>query len=355
MSKAKKSFNEKGKKLLKEAIERLPGLSESLKEHEINLETVNDILVFGYGSLPDHPHYPPTSKTDAYLWDYKRDMCCRSITSGTYRAPGLTLGLDKKEGSVVPGAVLHYEDMSTYEKIEMLNKLADREVIKKLPIYKFELLKIKTKDGDTVLAITCIADRSAKSGYVGDMLTPMEKAHMTEEEQEDYSLRKKAAKIATANGEKIIYQDNDDGEIHKKFTTGKSYYDRFIKRPILENLIKKDPSKNKNLSGEEKKLQIALYKEQQRMLKLGKYIDEYREHMRTKAPKLVTHLEQIEQEMMEEWHENKAQLEEHLKHAAKQKEKIKKIEKQSSSKKPPAKTPRSTNSMIVKKSPKSGL
>ena len=350
MKQPKKSFNEKGKKLLREAIERLSGLSESLKKHNIDLEKVSDIMVFGYGSLPDHPHYPPTSKTTAYLWDFQRDMCCRSVVSGTYRAPGLTLGLDKKDGSIVPGAILHYEDMSTYEKIEMLNKLADREVIQKLPIYKFELLEIEIKDGNTVLAITCVADRSTKSGYVGDMLTPMEKANMTEEEQEDYSLHKKAAKIAAANGEKIISQDDDDSEkTRKKFTTGKSYYDRFVRIPIQENLIKKDPSKNKKLSDEEHKLQTALYKEQQRMLRLGKYIDEYREHMRTKAPKLVAHLEKIEHEMLEEWKENRVQLAEHLQHEAEQKQKIKKTEEKMGHKPPPV---ANTDSMTIRKNTK---
>lgn len=289
-----KKFNEKSVKALNKMIERLPGLADSLKDKKINLTQLDEIHVFGYGSLPDQPHYPPTSKQDAYLWDHSRDMCCKSLSSGTPNATGLTLGLDKNDGGIVQGAILSYKGLSSDELLDMLNKFATREVVTSLPIYKFEMLEVEKADGSKVHAITCMADPKLTMGYAGDLLTPMEKEGLNAAEQDDYSLRKKANVIASANG--VLKKSGN-------YATGKSYFDRFLRIPTQEKLVE---------AGSLEPREQALYKEQERVLKLASYIDEARDVMRQQQPKVVAILEKREAEQLNAWKTSRAKLKQAL-------------------------------------------
>jgi len=284
-------FNKKSHKALKEAIDRLPGLNESLKSIKIDLINIDEIHVFGYGSLPDKPHYPPTSKTEAYLWGYSRDLCCKSIRSGTPKYPGLTLGLDKNEDGIVPGSILSYKDLSPDNLIQMLNKFADREVVTDMHIYNFEMLEIEKSDGSKVMAITCVADTSA-AGYVGDTLSPMEEITLPKKKQEAYTLYRKGQIIAQANGN----LKNGD------HATGKSYFDRFVRIPTEENLVQIYSDEFEQLSKLDQKRQTALFHEQQKLLKLASSIDEHREKMKKDVPHIVTMLEKREAEQLKIWH-----------------------------------------------------
>ncbi len=273
----KKTFNKHGLKDFNEVVDKLSGLKQALTEQNINLLELDEVHIFGYGSLPNLPHYPPTSKTNAYLWDYSKDMSCKSVGSGTTQKTGLTLGADKKDGAIIAGSILSYKNLDSDELTDMLEAFEKRENVKTLPIYKFDFLEVELENGKKVNAITCVADPDQTMGYAGDMLTSFDKNSLSEKTLEDLSLRKKAQEIAWSNG--MLKKS-------KTYATGKSYFDRFVRMQIEENLI--------TLNQNDDKRQVALYKEQQRMLKLAQYVDEEREHMRSTVPEYVAALEKQE-------------------------------------------------------------
>ncbi len=288
---AKRQFNDVSLQRLKNAIAGLPGLAESLKAQKISLQNIPEIHVFGYGSLPDKPHYEPDSITTAYLWNYRRDMCCESVRSGTSKFKGLTLGLDQVDGSIVPGAILTYQSQTAEQLCEMLEALAKREVVEEHPIYRFEMLEIEKENGSKAMAITCVADPTSP-GYHGDGLSLWETRKLSDAEQEEVSLERKARIIAEANG---FY--NRSG-IH---ATSKSYFDRYVRIPMEENPISTDPRELKQCSEVERKRRIALALEQSYMKKLAIKIDEHREILRERMPKHVEILEQAEAKQIERW------------------------------------------------------
>ena len=294
---AKKQFNDASLKRLTAVIQDLPGLEESLKKHKISLQDLDEVSVFGYGSLPDQPHYPPDSIEDAYLWGYSRDMCCLSVRSGTEALPGLTLGLDKNKTGIVPGAILTYKNTDIEKLAEMLEAFAAREVVKELPIYKFEFLEIEKQNGQKSMAIVCVADPDS-AGYFGSPSTPLEQFNLSHSERDHDALHKKAIRIANANG--FLKKS-------KVYSTCKSYFDRFVRIPIEENRIIVDTIQLKNMSEHERTRYISLYQEQERMLKLAALVDVYREDMRQKRPKLVQILEEAERNQMKLWREKKAE------------------------------------------------
>lgn len=294
---AKRQFNDVSYQRLKNAIDSLSGLAESLENQKISLHNMPEIHVFGYGSLPDKPHYEPDSITESYLWNFRRDMCCESVRSGTTKFKGLTLGLDRNEGSIVPGAILTYKNLSAEKLCEMLEALAKREVVKEHPIYRFELLQIEKADGTKVMAITCVADPNS-AGYHGDGLSQWEKKELTPEEQMEVSLERKARIIAEANG---FYTRSG---IH---ATSKSYFDRYVRIPMIENPVSTDASEMKKMTPQQKKRQIALAKEHERMSKLASKIDEHRLILKQRMPRHVEILEQAEAKQIERWKRKRAQ------------------------------------------------
>lgn len=287
----KSVFNEASLKRLNEAIKRLPGLAESLKNQGVSLQELDEVHVFGYGSLPDQPHYQPDSIETAFLWGYSRDMCVKSVRSGTEILPGLTLGLDKKDEGIVAGAILTYKNMDLDKLSEMLEAFAEREVVKELPIYKFEFVEIEKEDGSTAHAIACVADESGP-GYFGKPTTPLEKTHMTAEEQEEEIKHKKAMRIAEANGFLPV---------SKKHATCKSYFDRFVRYPIEQNPAISDPEELVKMAPHERRRNEALHKEQERLKDLAKWVDYHRAQMKLTRKTLVKILEEAEDAQMKGW------------------------------------------------------
>ncbi len=62
----------------------------------MNYKDIDDLWVFGYGSLIWHTGFDYTEKAPTYCVGYQRSFCVYSyIHRGTKQSPGLVLGLDK--------------------------------------------------------------------------------------------------------------------------------------------------------------------------------------------------------------------------------------------------------------------
>lgn len=260
----KKEFNEAALRTeLDRVINRLPGLKDSLAEHNIDLSKLKKVHIFGYGSLPSNPHYEPTHKERAYLYGYRKDLCCKSVRSGTPKFPGITMGIEEADDGIVKGAVMEYEDLDLKELVEMLKLFADREV-PSVPIYRFKMVDVEMDNGKKVMAITCVADTSSDA-YIGDALSDEARKNLSEAEREEASLYRKAAIIAQADG---------------PVGTNKSYMDRFITYYIDKNPA--DPPhliKDAALSSKERKRKKLFYNEQQRLKKLIAAVNDFRKTM----------------------------------------------------------------------------
>jgi len=315
---AKREFNKKSLKRLSKAIESLTGLQESLDAQGIDLKSLKDVHVFGYGSLPDQPHYPPQSIEDAYLWGYSRDLCCKSVRSGTKKFPGLTLGLDKNDDGIVHGAILSYKNMSITDLTEMLKAFAKREIVADLPIYKFEVCEVEKHDGTKVHAITCVADPESM-GYVGDTLSRWEKRYISKDNQADVTLRRKGRTIAEANG----FLSNS-----KKHATAKSYFDRFVLLPMLAKVMNENIFDISDQTDEERyqlileaekeltemtdpissmmtKRDLAVHKENIRLLELAHSVYTRRLEYKKDMPDVVRMLEKAERLQTQGWREKR--------------------------------------------------
>ena len=288
---AKRQFNEVSFQRLKNAIHSLPGLAESLEKQNISLHKMQTVHVFGYGSLPDQPHYEPDSIEDAYLWGYSRDMVCKSVRSGTSKFPGLTLGLDKNADGIVKGAIMTYQTANDVQLCEMLEAFAKREVVTELPIYKFEILEIEKEDGSKVTALTCVADPDS-FGYFGDGLTSLEKSKLTEEQQSQITLRRKAHRIAEANG-----RSQKTGN----YMTCKSYFDRFVRIPIQLNPVNTDPNYLSTLPAYHAKRLKALHAENEKLLELAKEVSAHRQSLSAVNPGLAAILSATEKRQLMNW------------------------------------------------------
>lgn len=246
---------------LEKAVARLPGLAQSLKLHNIDLSQEDAVHVFGYGSLPGKPHYPPTGMETAYLPGYRRDFCCRSIRSGTHEFSGLTLGLVKDKEAAVKGKIMSYRGLNLSELTDMLNEFASREV-PSTAIYVFQIKKVVDEQGREVHAITCVADTKAP-GFVGDALGKEVREVLTEEERKEASLWRKASIIAQAAG--YLVQG-------KRHTTNKSYMDRFVRYDLDHNPTVID----ENADPVQKDLQRKVINGENQMRELIKAVDTMR-------------------------------------------------------------------------------
>ena len=166
----------------------------------------------------------------------------------------------------------------------MLEALSTREVVTELPIYKFSMLEVEKEDGSKALAITCIADPDT-FGYFGDGLSELEKDRLNAQDQKKVSLYKKASIIAAATGKS------------KKFghyTTCKSYFDRFVRYPLQQNPVNTDQTYLGSLNTPQRKRQIALAAEQERLLTLASKIDERRTALQRENPQWAAELNKAE-------------------------------------------------------------
>jgi len=262
---AKKTAKETSpKEELEKAIDRLPGLRNSLNLHKIDLDELDEVHIFGYGSLPGKPHYPPTEMKTAYLAGYKRDFCCQSVRSGTEEFNGLTLGLVKDPDTAVKGSVMTYRGLKTAELADMMNEFARREV-PSTQIYTFRIKKLVDEQGKESLAIACVADTKAP-GFVGDSLGKKVRSLLSDEERQEASVWRKASIIAQAAG----YLPSSE-----RHTTNKSYMDRFVRY----NLEHEPTMVDEDASEEQQDLQRKVLNGEDKMWELIEAVDNIRNMM----------------------------------------------------------------------------
>lgn len=261
---------------LEKAIARLPGLTQSLKLHNLDLSKEDAVHVFGYGSLPGKPHYPPTEMNTAYLPGYRRDFCCRSIRSGTHEFSGLTLGLVKDKEAAVKGKIMSYRGLNMSELIDMLNEFASREV-PSTAIYVFQIKKVVDENGQEAHAITCVADTKAP-GFVGDALGKEVREVLNEDERKEASLWRKASIISQAAGYLTL---------GKRHTTNKSYMDRFVRY----NLDNHPTEIDDNADPVQKELQKKVIHGEKQMRELIDAVDKMRGMLKPATRKWLEKIE----------------------------------------------------------------
>ena len=241
------------RKALQSELARLRGLEESLHQHQIDPAKTGRISIFGYGSLPSNPHWPPSSVTAAFLSGWRRRFCCACSGRGTQEFPGLTLGLEQDQNAVVPGSVLHYGGLSVARLADMLHVFADREV-PDMPIYRFGLARTETADGKTLLAVACFAD--CESPYYRTGLSLTEKSQI----------------IAMACG---------------ALGTCKDYLDRYVRRHVVKTGFDGHPSPRRD----------ALLSDRDYFTALLQAVDQRRAEMRLTMPDYLAALEAREKDI----------------------------------------------------------
>lgn len=246
---------------LEAAIARLSGLAENLEEHGIKPAEMEDLYIFGYGSLPDKPHWKPESMTPAFLTDFRRSFCCKCISRGTDSFTGLTLGLESAVGHVVPGAVLSYRHLPLAELADMMHVFADREV-PRLQIYRFGFCDVETAAGETVKALACFADTDSEN-YVRNL-----------------SIADKSQIIAMANGEK---------------GTCKTYLDHYVRLRVQNARFDDQPSER----------QTALMRDKDYFMQLIRAVELRRAEMRLTMAAYVAELEALEAQQLHLWQVSK--------------------------------------------------
>ena len=114
---------------------------------------MNDLWVFGYGSLLWNPGFEAVEQHRAKLPDYHRALCIYSwIYRGTQDNPGLVLGLD--HGGSCMGLAFR---VIAEKREETLAYLRARELV--TDVYLEKIVSIELDDGRTVEAVTYIVDR----------------------------------------------------------------------------------------------------------------------------------------------------------------------------------------------------
>jgi len=256
-------------------ISQLPGLKDDLIQKNINLAEEKSICIFGYGSLSRKPHHKPTSKIPALLQGYKKDFNCQSVSAGTPKFPGLTLGLSQDKNSYVSGTNLCYTGLSQSERSQMLHNFAQREALSS-KIYKFKMIETLQYDGQRVFSLTCVANTDTDH-FIGDALSNDERLGLSEKAQMELSILKKAAIIAQAQGPR---------------GTNKSYLDRFIAYDLTKDQNIETLHNHLTKKIDTGDVINALYESENYMKKLILAVNEFRDSMtKNKRQKL----EQIEE------------------------------------------------------------
>ncbi|NDV88726.1 gamma-glutamylcyclotransferase [Aurantimonas aggregata] len=129
---------------------------------------MDDLWVFGYGSLIWRPGFAFLDRQPARLAGYHRALCIHShVHRGTPQRPGLVFGLDRG-GSCVGMAFR----VAAAEADAVVAYLRERELVTN--VYREAHLPLRLHDGGSVRALTYIVDRG-HSQYAGRM-TPAEAA-----------------------------------------------------------------------------------------------------------------------------------------------------------------------------------
>lgn len=114
---------------------------------------MNDLWVFGYGSLIWRPGFTFAERAKAKLAGYHRALCVRSfVHRGTPDRPGLVFGLDR--GGSCVGMAFRVEAKRTQETLDYLRA---RELV--THVYRELELPVRLEDGRLVRATTYVVDR----------------------------------------------------------------------------------------------------------------------------------------------------------------------------------------------------
>lgn len=117
---------------------------------------MNDMWVFGYGSLLWNPGFPHVETAVATLHGYRRSFCMRSIHHrGTVAAPGLVLALDEVAGARCHGMAFRV-DPAHHDAT--LAALRERELISSA--YVERVLPLTLEDARPVEALVYVIDEA---------------------------------------------------------------------------------------------------------------------------------------------------------------------------------------------------
>ncbi len=106
----------------------------------------------------------------ARLPGYVRDFVCYDVFyRGKVESPGVTFGLDEREGESAYGAIVHCDVGAQISDPQIaadfaafyLQEFFKREYPSKMPIYRFELKDAELEDGGVIPGIACVADKDA--------------------------------------------------------------------------------------------------------------------------------------------------------------------------------------------------
>ncbi|MBV6633785.1 MAG: gamma-glutamylcyclotransferase [Alphaproteobacteria bacterium] len=149
-----------------------PDLNDLMTTHPVTGE--RGIFIFAYGSLCANPPPGQTNRYETAITGFRRDFAVQDIFyRGTEEKPGLTLGLDVSEGTVVPGAV-YFAPESSADK--MLDEVHRQETPKGMEdIYRPQIVETNIGRGKSVPAMAYMANPESAL-YVGQSLSKDEKA-----------------------------------------------------------------------------------------------------------------------------------------------------------------------------------
>ncbi len=115
---------------------------------------MQDLWVFGYGSLMWAPGFDHDRTEIAVLYGYARSFCMWSIHHrGTPEAPGLVLALDREAGASCEGLAIR---VRAGAEEATLAYLRERELISSA--YLEARLPVRLRSGETVQAVTFVVD-----------------------------------------------------------------------------------------------------------------------------------------------------------------------------------------------------
>ena len=115
---------------------------------------MEQMWIFGYGSLRWEPGFAPAEVSTATLPGWHRSFCMRSIHyRGTPEHPGLVLALDRAEGAACAGVAFA---VAPDQQTAVLDYLHARELVS--DAYLEMRLPITLADGRRVKAITYVID-----------------------------------------------------------------------------------------------------------------------------------------------------------------------------------------------------
>ncbi len=131
----------------------------------VTVDKLQATWVFGYGSLMWNPEFDFSQAVLARVHGFHRAFCVRStLYRGTPEQPGVVLGLDF--GGSVDGVAF---EIKPGHESEAIDRLYAREMVQN--IYEPRILNTRLRNGQTVKALTFIANREHE-GY----------AHLSEDE-----------------------------------------------------------------------------------------------------------------------------------------------------------------------------